>query len=178
MLKDLPEYFNAAVIMNTGIPIGVDGKELRSFRAIQKLLPFCLWRACVSLFATLLPVEIMFRRVMKFPDEVAKAYNAPFPSCEYKGGVAKWPLLVPLFRDDPVAPHMLQAKQFLSTCKKPALIMFGDKDPITKGMDKQFLSLIPHAKHIVVKGASHFLQETHGPELSENIISFLEKDSN
>ena len=86
MLKDLPEYFNAAIIMNTGIPIGVDGKELRSFRAIQKLLPFCLWRACVSLFATLLPVEIMFRRVMKFPDEVAKHTMPRFHPVSIKEG--------------------------------------------------------------------------------------------
>ena len=93
------------------------------------------------------------------------------------GGVAQWPLLVPLFIDDPVAHHMTQATDFLSTCKKPALLMFGDSDPITKGLDKTFLKMMPHAKHVTIKGASHFLQETHGPELSENIISFLNKDS-
>ena len=103
--------------------------------------------------------------------------NAPFPSKTYKGGVAKWPLMVPLYVDDPVAYHMAQARAYLSTCKKPALIMFGDKDPITKGIDKEFIKMMPHAKHVIIKGASHFLQETHGPQLSENIVSFLNKDS-
>ena len=75
--------------------------------------------------------------------------------------------------DDPVAYHMKEVEKFLPTWKKPALIMFGDSDPITKGQDKKFMQLIPHAKHVTVKGAKHFLQETHGPELSENIIAFL-----
>jgi hypothetical protein len=43
------------------------------------------------------------------------------------GGVAKWPLLVPLYRDDPVAQHMLEARNCLKTWSKPALIMFGDQ---------------------------------------------------
>ena len=177
MVKDLPHYFSELVIMNTGLPSGTEIEELKSISNIQKLLPFCLWRAFVSLFATILPVDFLFRRVAKFPADVAEAYNAPFPSSLYKGGVAKWPLLVPLFRDDPVAKHMIEAQRYLAGCNKPALIMFGDKDPITKGLDKMFMKLMPHAKHVTVKGASHFLQETHGLELAENIISFLVKDS-
>ena len=177
MVKDLPHYFSELVIMNTGLPSGIELEELKSVGMIQKLLPFCLWRSFVTLFSTLLPVEFMFHRVCRFPPEVAKAYNAPFPSPLYKGGAAKWPLMVPLFRDDPVAEHMIEAQRYLAECNKPVLIMFGDKDPITKGLDKMFLKLIPHAKHVTVKGASHFLQETHGLELSENIISFLVKDS-
>ena len=177
MVKDLPHYFSELVIMNTGLPTGVEWNELRQINRIKKLLPFCLWRQIVAFIGPFLHVDIMFKWVMKFPDEIAMAYNAPFPSALYKGGVAKWPLLVPLFRDDPVAHHMVQARDFLSTCKKPTIIMFGDEDPITKGQDKVFMKLMPHAKRIVVKGASHFLQETHGPELSENIISFLIKDS-
>jgi len=177
MVKDLPHYFSELVIMNTGLPSGTEIEELKSISNIQKLLPFCLWRAFVSLFATILPVDFLFRRVAKFPADVATAYNAPFPSSLYKGGVAKWPLLVPLFRDDPVAKHMIEAQRYLAGCNKPALIMFGDKDPITKGLDKMFMKLMPHAKHVTVKGASHFLQETHGLELAENIISFLVKDS-
>jgi haloalkane dehalogenase len=177
MVKDLPHYFSALVIMNTGLPKGVEANELTNISSIQKLLPFCLWRSFVYLFATLLPVEFMFRRIMKYPDQIAKAYNAPFPSNEYKAGAAKWPLMVPLFRDDPVAHHMTQARAYLSTCKKPALIMFGDSDPITKGLEKDFMKMMPHAKHVTIKGASHFLQETHGPQLSEKIISFLNKDT-
>ena len=38
--------------------------------------------------------------------------------------------------DDPVAYHMNEVEAFLPTWKKPALIMFGDSDPITRGQDK------------------------------------------
>ena len=38
--------------------------------------------------------------------------------------------------DDPVAYHMNEVEAFLPTWKKPALIMFGDGDPITRGQDK------------------------------------------
>ena len=177
MVKDLPHYFSELVIMNTGLPRGVDANELKYISTIQKLLPFCLWRSFVTFFATSLPIEFLFKRICRFPNEIAKAYNAPFPSNMYKAGAAKWPLMVPLFRDDPVAYHMTQARSYLSTCKKPALIMFGDNDPITKGIDKDFMKMMPHAKQVTVKGASHFLQETHGPQLSEKIISFLNKDT-
>ena len=63
----------------------------------------------------------------RFPKAVTDAYVAPFPSSLYMGGVAKWPLLVPLFRDDPVAQHMVEARNCLKTWTKPALVMFGDE---------------------------------------------------
>ena len=178
MVKSSPELFSSLVIMNTGIPDGLELGPGNLTRTVQKLLPFVLWRSSVSLLATHLPVRALFRRVCHFSDHVANAYDAPFPNSSYKAGAAKWPLLVPLYRDDPVARHMTEAKSCLSTWKKPALIMFGDKDPITKGQDKFFVNLIPHSKHVIIKGASHFLQETHGEELSENIVEFLQTSLN
>ena len=178
MVKELPHYFSELVVMNTGLPSGIEKSRIwmEPFKTTQMYMPFCLWRAIVTLFGTSLSVKMLFKKVCRFPDEIANAYNAPFPASKFKGGVAKWPLLVPLFVDAPVAHHMIEAREFLSTWKNPALIMFGDSDPITKGQDKLFAKLMPHAKNVTVKGASHFLQETHGPELSENIISFLSKD--
>jgi pimeloyl-ACP methyl ester carboxylesterase len=40
-----------------------------------------------------------------------------------------------------------------------------------------FLNLIPHAKQVVVKGAGHFLQETHGELLAENVIKFIDEEN-
>ena len=53
--------------------------------------------------------------------------------------------------------------------------MFGDEDPITRSQEKVFQTLLPNPTVLQTKGASHFLQETHGPQLSENIIKFLTK---
>jgi len=73
-------------------------------------MPFALWRSFVMFFGTNLPLDFIFRRVANFPKDVVTCYTAPHPSSLYKGGVAKWPLLVPLYRDDPVANHMFEAR--------------------------------------------------------------------
>jgi len=59
--------------------------------------------------------------------------------------------------------------------EKPCLVMFSNKDPITKGGDKDFMSLMPNAKQVTVDGAGHFLQETHGVFLAEEIVKFVEE---
>ena len=46
-------------------------------------------------------------------------------------------------------------------------------DPITRSAEPLFLNLVPHHKRVVVEGAGHFLQETHGEILAENIVKFL-----
>jgi len=54
------------------------------------------------------------------------------------GGVAKWPLLVPLYKDDPVAQHMVEARNCLKTWNKPALIMFGDEGILSEDILSRF----------------------------------------
>ena len=66
------------------------------------------------------------------------------------------------------------SRNFLRTWTKPALVMFSDQDPITRGLDKFFLGLLPDAKQHTVHGASHFLQETHGEECADMIVQFLD----
>lgn len=180
LVKDSPDIFSNLVIMNTGLPIGGEHESLfaQPSRALSKILPFLLWRSVVSFFGTSLSLEFLFKHVVRFPPNVVKAYTAPFPNQMYKGGVAKWPLLVPLFSDDPVAQHMVEARNCLKIWTKPALVMFGTKDPITRGQDKLFCELMPHAKVVPVEGASHFLQETHGVQLAENIVNFIENKNN
>lgn len=177
LVKDSPELFSNLVIMNTGLPIGMDQAELRAkpMEILERSLPFLVLRSAVSLFGTFLPLGPIFRFVVGFSPEITAAYTAPFPDPLYKGGMAKWPSLVPIFRDDPVAQHMVEARNCLKLWTKPVLVMFGDKDPITKGQEEIFMQLMPHAKKITIKGASHFLQETHGQQIAENVIRFLHK---
>jgi len=201
-VKDLPHMFSHLVVMNTGLPAPVldlnddNGDpvagppptltKLKSVsqapanNTILRFESFILWRSLVQLIGTNIPVEKVFAFALKRSKSddpaVVAAYAAPFPSRLYKGGAAKWPLLVPMLKDDPVTAHLEAARNCLKTWKKPLLVMFGDSDPVTRGSEALFLNSVPHAKHVVVKGAGHFLQESHGELLSDNIITFLKEE--
>ena len=78
----------------------------------------------------------------------------------------------------PVAADMRSARAFLSTWSKPTLVCFSDSDPITRGANKDLAHLIPGARgfpEVTIKGAKHFLQDTHSEEICERIVEFLKK---
>lgn len=79
-------------------------------------------------------------------DDIKRAYDAPFPDNSYKAGARVFPSLVPTFSDKhPTAAYTARAKEKLKTWNKPVLIMFSDKDPITRGQHHMFEYLIPSA---------------------------------
>ena len=49
-------------------------------------------------------------------------------------------------------------------------------DPISRSSESLFLQLVPHSKRVVVRGAGHFLQETHGQQLADNVLQFLARE--
>lgn len=180
VLKNNPGRFSKLVIMNTGLPTGLDMDDLRSrpIGLVRDSLPFLVWRQAARLFGTRLPVYGLMRYIVQMPAEVAEAYDAPFPGPDYMGGAAKWPLMVPIYRDDPVAAHMVEARAYLSRCQKPTLLLFGDKDPITRGQEPLLAKLMPGAERETVAGASHFLQETNGEQVGQAIVDFLSRQIN
>jgi haloalkane dehalogenase len=114
------------------------------------------------------------------PDDVVAAYDAPFPDDSYKAGARIFPSLVPTTPDDPAAEANRRAWEVLQRWEKPFLTAFSDSDPITKGGERVFQSLIPGAKgqpHVTIQGAGHFLQEDKGEELAKVVVDFIARTS-
>ena len=163
-----PERFSRLVIMNTGLPTGM-------FPMPES---FMQWRAAAERFGNKLPVGRIIQNgtVTQLPKEVVKAYEAPFPDASYKAGAAVFPLLIPLKPEDPGAAEMSRAQRQLTRWTKPALVLFSDGDPITRGGDALFRRAIPGAKEqpeITIEGAGHFLQEDKGEEIAGHILDFM-----
>ena len=167
--SEMQERFARLVIMNTGLPTGDQpiGKAFmrwREFAASQSDMP-------VSAV-----IHNGVAQKERLTPDILAAYDSPFPDVTYKAGAMVFPLLVPLQPTDAGAAEMRQARQALSTWKKPALVMFSDKDPITRGGDAFFRALIPTAKdqsEIVISDAGHFLQEDKGEEIAQHIVDFM-----
>jgi haloalkane dehalogenase len=159
--------FARVVASNTYLPTG-DERVGEAFLAWQK-------------FSQEVPVFPVGRIVASgcakpVGDDVARAYDAPFPDESYKAGARQFPLLVPTRPDDPASAANRAAWEVLGRWEKPFLTAFGDSDPITRGGDKRLQERIPGARgqaHVTVKGGGHFVQEDCGEELAGIVVGFI-----
>jgi haloalkane dehalogenase len=168
---EMPERFARLVIMNTGLPTGdippSEGfKQWRAFaeRVGRELEPGRLV-ALSAISAAITP-------------EVQAAYDAPFPDADYRAGVAAFPLLVPMYPDDPGAAEHRRTREALREWRKPTLVLFSDSDPVTSGAAPFFRKLIPAAKDqldVAIQGVGHFLQEEQGEAVAEQIVAFVKR---
>ena len=117
--------------------------------------------------------------IQQLSEEVIGAYNAPFPSEEYKAGARIFPTLVPINYDDPESVKNRQAWEKLRHWNKPFLTIFGDSDDIMRGAEKVFQKLVPGAQNQnhTMLNAGHFIQEEKGEELAELTIEFYRNNT-
>ncbi len=108
-------------------------------------------------------------------DEVVAAYDAPFPTSESKAGALAFPELVPTEPEHPNTAPLAAIRDALKSWDKPALVLFGDSDPIFAPEVAEAISrLIPGALPAeLVRNAGHFVQEDAGEEVAERIVEFL-----
>jgi haloalkane dehalogenase len=171
LLAEDAERFARVVVANTGLPTG-DDRMSEAFdrwqRFSQTSPAFDIGRIVTSGCAT------------QLPPEVVAAYEAPFPTDEYKAGARVFPSLVPTRPDDPAAEANRQAWKVLEIWERPFLTAFSDRDPITGGGDRIFQRTVPGARgqaHITISGAGHFLQEDRGAQLAGVVADFIARTS-
>ncbi len=162
-------YFARIVAANTILPTG----DIPANKAFMK------WRE-FSQNVPEFPIGPMIDKatVTELSPEVIAAYDAPFPSEEYKAGARMFPVLVPITSDDPHTIPNRQAWQQFQKWEKPFLTLFSDSDPIMKGLEKVFQGVIPGAKgqpHTIIKGGGHFLQEDKGEEIAQLMVEFIKQ---
>ncbi|MFI5042946.1 MAG: alpha/beta fold hydrolase, partial [Acidimicrobiales bacterium] len=98
-----------------------------------------------------------------------------FPTGESKAGALAFPELVPTEPDHPNTRPLVAVRDALGRWEKPALVLFGDADPIfPPRVAERIADLIPGAPPAeTITNAGHFVQEDAGEEAAERIVRFL-----
>ncbi|MDA0161903.1 haloalkane dehalogenase [Solirubrobacter ginsenosidimutans] len=123
-----------------------------------------------------LPVGLVVRRgcAVDPGDEVAAAYDAPFPSEASKAGARAFPGLVPLTPADVGATTGHEVLTALRDDQRPTLLLWGAEDrPLPLSAGERFASELGVPAPRVIAGAGHFLQEDRGDEVGAIIADWL-----
>jgi haloalkane dehalogenase len=160
-----PERIGRLVVMDTGL-----------FTGRQKMTD--AWRAFRDFVERTedLPVGMLVRRACFTDpgDEVAAAYEAPFPNPASKAGARAFPLMLPT---EPGAPGAAAGQRVLKALReddRPILSLWADSDPIIPPrVGERFCEAIGAPPPRLIEGASHFLQEDAGEEIGALIADWL-----
>ena len=163
-----PDRCARLVVMDTGI-----------FNGRQRMTE--AWRAFRDFVERTedLPISMLVRNACATDpgDEVAAAYDAPFPTAESKAGARAFPLMLPTSPDDPGAAAGERTAEAIAAREIPSLCLWADADPVipieTGRAVAERLGLTPPEE---IEGASHFLQEDQGRLIGERIAAWLRKD--
>lgn len=167
VLAEMPERFQAVVAANTLLPnceAAPAGVEPWPGEIVEH------WVASTRV-ATDLPIAevIAAVSVAPLPKAVLAAYDAPFPTPDYKSAALEFPSLIPIREDMAGVAENRRSWRLLEQWQKPFVTAFSDSDPATAAWADVFRRRIPGARgrsHPVIRGAGHFLQEEQGPALA------------
>ena len=164
LAAEMPERFARVLLGNGGLPTD----QTRFGPA------FHVWRA-FSRYSPVFPIGWIVqggtRRRLSASERAA--YDAPFPSAEYKAAAREYPSLVPVSDYSPQgSADNHRAWQVFEQWSKPFICCFSDGDPITRGLDREFRERVPGAHgqpHTTLKGG-HFLQEDDAGNFAQVVI--------
>ena len=127
-----------------------------------------------------LPISLLVRRACKNDpgDEIAAAYDAPFPEPGAKHGARAFPLMLPT---EPTAPGAEAGQRVLEALKqdeRPKLFVWADSDPILSlKTGERFAEVCNTEIDHVIPDAGHFLQEDQGELIGRRIADWLAEAS-
>jgi haloalkane dehalogenase len=156
------ERIERLIVMNTAIATGTNPGE-----------GFLAWRDYCLNTPDLDVANLMTRAIPNLKPEEAAAYDAPFPSAQYKAGVRTFPALVPITGEMEGAAMSKDAARFwMGAWDRPSFMAIGMQDPVLG--PKVMMAL-----HAVIKGcppplelaqAGHFVQES-GEEVARAALA-------
>jgi len=123
-----------------------------------------------------LPVGMLVRRACKVDpgDEVAGAYEAPYPTPASKAGARAFPLMMPRTPEDPGAARGQLTQEALEVDTRPKLFLWADSDPILPlKVGERMAERLNAPPPRPIADASHFLQEDQGPLIGALIAEWL-----
>jgi haloalkane dehalogenase len=169
LVAEHPDRFAGVVATNTGLPTG-----LTPMPAVWER-----FRDVVAAARELDVARLVAAGCRHAPDAaVLAAYDAPFPTEEYKAGPRAMPPLVPNAPDDPGGIANRAAWERLAAFDRPFLCAFSDSDPITAGADRPMRERIPGARdqpHVTIADAGHFVQEDAGEDLGRVVVDLVRR---
>jgi haloalkane dehalogenase len=166
---EAPDRVDRLVVLNTAIGAGRMPEVWLRFRELMRHVGTDIQPSRL--------VEISCARAVA--EDVLAAYDAPYPDAASKAGVVAFPEHVPTEPDHPNAPALTRVRDAMAQWEKPALVLFGDSDPIfPPAAAERMAELIPGAGPAeLVADAGHMVQEDAGEEVGERIARFLRETS-
>ncbi|HKH13154.1 MAG TPA: haloalkane dehalogenase [Solirubrobacterales bacterium] len=165
LAADHPERFSRMVVMETGLFTG------------EQPMSEAWWAFHDFVERTEdVPIAMLVRNAVArgMTDEVAAAYDAPFPTAESKAGGRAFPLILPTSPDMPGGAEGKRAQEALQAGERPMLVLWADADPVLPfKVGEAFASLMGVGAPVKIENASHFLQEDAGPEIGGLIADWL-----
>jgi haloalkane dehalogenase len=123
-----------------------------------------------------LPVSLLVRRgCARDPgDEVAGAYDVPFPNAASKAGARAFPLILPISPEMPGGEAGQRVLDALRSDARPKLVLWADSDPVLPlETGRRFAAALGGEIDHVIAEAGHFLQEDAGPQIGALIADWL-----
>ena len=162
---ELAERVDRLVLMDTGVFTGEQpmSDEWHRFREFVERVEE-------------LPVSLLVRRGCHVDpgDEVAAAYDAPFPNEASKAGARAFPAILPTRPDAPGAEAGRRTLAALREDTRPMLLLWADQDPVLPPRAGEALaSALGRPAPQPVADAGHFLQEDQGELIGELIADWL-----